>query len=212
MQEREKFYIKKFKTLKPSGYNLTEGGEISTQKGEDHPSAKLTEKEVIFCRNKYSEGFRSREIYERYFKDKITYGGFQKMWHGDSWKEVMPEVFEKKKYPRKKLKEEDVMDIRKKFLMGISIMEIDKIYKDRYSHSTISKTINDKNLYPKLWPQIEDNHVRLNQKVTEEDVRLIRELKSKGYMHKEIKKALNNRLSLTTISDIVNYKRYADIK
>lgn len=45
-----------------------------------------------------------------------------------------------------------------------------------------------------------------------EDVLLIRELKSQGYLHKDIRKALNNKVSMTTISDIVNYKRYSDVK
>ena len=48
--------------------------------------------------------------------------------------------------------------------------------------------------------------------ITDEDVRLIKKLKKEGYLHKDIRKALNNKVSLTTISDIVNNKRYSDIE
>ena len=43
-------------------------------------------------------------------------------------------------------------------------------------------------------------------------VRLIKKLKAEGYLHKDIRKALNNKVSMTTISDIVNNKRYSNIK
>ena len=46
--------------------------------------AKLTEEDVIFCRKSYQEGKRSRDIYNEYFKDKITWGGFLRMWHEKS--------------------------------------------------------------------------------------------------------------------------------
>lgn len=92
------------------------------------------------------------------------------------------------------------------------ICEIDEIYKGKYSHATISRTINNKDFYPEIQPNIEDNHIRLNRKITEEDVRLIRRLKEQGYLHKEIRAELNNKVSMTTISDIVTGKRYSDIK
>jgi len=38
--------------------------------------AKLTEEEVIQCRNWYKEGKRSKEIWEKYFQNKIQYSGF----------------------------------------------------------------------------------------------------------------------------------------
>ena len=212
LEEREKYYIKTINTIKPDGYNLTEGGECHFQEEENHPLAKLTKEDVIFCRKEYLKGSRSKEIYEKYYKDKIAYSGFQNMWHGRSWKKIMPEVFEHNPHQRQKITEEDIYDIRKKFLEGMPIMEIDLLYEDKYSHSTISRTINKKDFYPELWPDIEDNHVRLNKKITREDVLLIRELKSQGCLHKDIRKALNNRVSMTTISDIVNYKRYSDVK
>lgn len=211
-KEREKYYIKTMNTLKPFGYNMTEGGECTCLKEDGHPCAKLSKEDVVFCREEYAKGSRSKDIYERYFKEKINFSGFQNMWHGRSWKEVMPEVFENNPHKKQKITEEDILDIRTKFLSGVPIMEIDKIYVNKYSHSTISRTINKKDFYPELLPEIEDNHVRLNKKITEDDVRLIKKLKAEGYLHKDIRKALNNKVSMTTISDIVNNKRYSNIK
>ena len=51
-----------------------------------------------------------------------------------------------------------------------------------------------------------------NKKITDEDVRLIKKLKKEGYLHKDIRTALNNKVSMTTISDIVNNKKYSDIE
>jgi len=55
--------------------------------------AKLSESDVKFCRVCYQKGLRSKNIYSQYFKDKINWSGFERMWHGKTWKHVMPEVF-----------------------------------------------------------------------------------------------------------------------
>lgn len=79
-------------------YNETPGGDFVGEKnvhrGEDHGMAILSEKEVIQCRIYYKEGYRSHDIYNKYFKDKIKYSSFLSMWHGTTWKHIMPEVFE----------------------------------------------------------------------------------------------------------------------
>lgn len=210
LQEREKFWIDYFQSDK-DGYNLTKGGEFSCLSGEKHPLAKLTQDEVKFCRQKYAEGYKSQDIYHTYFSEKITLNGFKRMWFGDTWKDIMPEVFEKNPNPRRKITDEDILDIRIKFFQGMLISEIDEIYKDKYSHSTISRIVNNK-AFEEIQPNIPDNHRRANKKLTDDDIRLIRKLKSEGYLHKDIRAALNNKVSMTTISDIVNYKKYADIK
>ena len=211
LKEREKYWIDYYNSVN-TGYNLTLGGEMSCLIGEKHPGAKLTQADVIFCRQEYAKGGHSKDICNLYFSDIITYSGFQNMWHGRSWRNIMPEVFKNNLHPRQKITKEDILDIRTKYLNGIPIKEIDKIYQGKYSHATISRTINKKDFYPDLWPEIEDNHLTLNKKITDDDVRLIKQLKSQGYLHKDIRKALNNKISVTTISDIVTGKRYQDIQ
>lgn len=99
LKEREQYWIKYYNTYENrEDYNEIPGGDLPGKKniqlGENHGKSKLTEKDVIFCRKKYKEGCRSRKIYEEYFSDKLKYNGFLRMWHSDTWKHVMPEVFE----------------------------------------------------------------------------------------------------------------------
>lgn len=211
LKEREAYWINYYDSVH-NGYNITEGGEHNSLHGEAHPCAKLTEKDVIFCRKEYSKGSRSKEIWEQYYSNIINYCSFQNMWHGRSWKHIMPEVFENNPHPRQKISNEDIMTIRTKYFQGVPMKDIQEEYKNIYCKSTVRRVLVEKNFAPELWPNIPDNHVNLRQKITREDVLLIRELKQKGYLHKEIKKALNDKVSMTTISDIVNGKRYSDIK
>ena len=115
LSAREIYWINKLNTYE-QGYNETPGGEVSSEKnihlGEEHGMAKLTEKEVKQCRIWYSEGKRSREIWEQYFQNCITYAGFQRMWLGKTWKHVMPEVFQQNPHPRKKFSDEIIQQIK----------------------------------------------------------------------------------------------------
>lgn len=97
LKEKEQYYIALYNTfLSPQDYNETPGGDgispNATLRGEQH-SHVLTEQEVIFCREQYALGKRSRDVWKQFFSNKITYNGFLNMWHGRSWKHVMPEVF-----------------------------------------------------------------------------------------------------------------------
>lgn len=109
LKEKEKYYISLYDTyLSKADYNETPGGDgigqNSILKGEEH-SHKMTEKEVIFCRIQYKNGKRSRDIWNQYFQNTLSYNGFMNMWHGRTWKHVMPEVFQnnphKAKYTKK---------------------------------------------------------------------------------------------------------------
>lgn len=99
LKQREIYWIEKFNTYNDrQHYNETPGGDLPGKNtihlGEEHGMAKLSEEDVIFCRKEYQKGSRSRGIYNQYFKDKIHYGGFLRMWHGQTWKHIMPETFD----------------------------------------------------------------------------------------------------------------------
>lgn len=99
-KEKEQYWIKYYNTYKDKEhYNETPGGDCpgknTVHLGEEHGMALLSTEDVIYCRKCYSEGKRSRDIYEKFFKDKITYSDFLRMWHGKNWKHIMPEVFKK---------------------------------------------------------------------------------------------------------------------
>jgi hypothetical protein len=126
LKYREVFWIKKLDTFF-NGYNETIGGDIGgfCNQGENHSRHKLTTAEVINIRTRYNNLERKNKVYEDY-KDKINETGFHKVWNGYTWKNIMPEVFNKTnieyhkndtgnsgiKNGRALLTEEDVKSIR----------------------------------------------------------------------------------------------------
>ena len=143
LAEREIYWIDKLQTYK-NGYNETLGGDLSSDKnvhlGEEHGMAKLTEKDVIQCRKFYQEGKRCNDIWEQFFKDKITKSGFARMWHGKTWKHIMPEVFKNNPHPQKKFSDEIITQI--KDMYNNQHMTCAQIY--HYFNGEISRTsIND---------------------------------------------------------------------
>ena len=100
--------------------------------------AKLTEQDVIQCRICYRQGLAAKAIWEKFFSDKITFPGFQKMWHGKTWKHVMPEVFEEKKRPKQKWSSEVKAEILRLYNdEHKSCAEIYHIFNEEISRTTI---------------------------------------------------------------------------
>lgn len=102
--EREVFWIEKLKSYS-DGYNATIGGDMipdqARLKGSKHGMAKLTEDDVIYCRECYRKGLRAKEIWEKEYSGIIKWTGFERMWHGKTWKHIIPEVFESNPHPAK---------------------------------------------------------------------------------------------------------------
>ena len=99
LREKEIYWINKLDAIN-RGYNELNNWqpEIATQ-GESHPNHKLTEQDVIDIRIRYNNKERCKEVEELY-KYKIGHSGFSKVWKGETWKHIMPEVYteENKKY------------------------------------------------------------------------------------------------------------------
>ena len=152
MKSREVYWIKYYNTYEDKNhYNETPGGDIpgknTVHLGEEHGMARLTEEDVISCRKCYKEGKRSRNIYNKYFSDKITYAGFGKMWHGRTWKHIMPEVFET--IPHKsKMTEKDRNEIVKKFKeSGMTISKYVKTSECPVGYGTLYKMVHNPDFY-----------------------------------------------------------------
>lgn len=146
LKEKEIFWIEKLNTYY-NGYNATPGGDLPeghVLKGEEHGMAKLTEADVVFCRNCYKEGQRSKDIWTKYYQNLITFGGFQRMWHGKTWKHIMPEVFENNPHPQKKITKELVLEIKKMKEQGKTCAEIFHFYNEQYSRTTINDIYNER--------------------------------------------------------------------
>ena len=138
--EREKYWIKYYNTYN-NGYNESEGGDGGSSKGHCQGSAngrhKLTEEDVILIRTKFKEGCAKQDCY-KLFQDKITLGGFARIWTGQTWKHIMPEVYTKENIKRnaslgrsknnsshnRLLSNEEVKQLRKWRQEGLTYKEI----------------------------------------------------------------------------------------
>lgn len=144
--EREQYWIKYYNTF-DFGYNMTEGGDGGKTCDMQAKFGKLTREDVFYIRNKYKECISPRaEIYKQ-FKDRITERGFEAIWQGQNWRDIMPEVYteeNKKKHIlierkrqgilRRRLSLDEILLIRQRVFNGELISEIYKEYKDKYSY------------------------------------------------------------------------------
>jgi len=91
--EREKFWITYYNSYY-YGYNCTFGGDMSglNVQGENHPNSKLSEKDVFDIRTRYANHERKREVFV-FYKFKINQTGFDKVWKGNTWPDVLMEVY-----------------------------------------------------------------------------------------------------------------------
>lgn len=134
----EKKYIKEYDTFK-NGYNMTEGGQ------NDKPNRKLEEEDVIFLRELYNSKTElfQRDIWEDFFKEKVTFNYFRSLWKGYTWQDIMPEVFteENKKFYQSKVgsgnrksafSDVEVLELRKRYVTE-SAASIAADYEDRIS-------------------------------------------------------------------------------
>ena len=145
--EREIYWISYFDTYK-NGYNATMGGDLppegAAHRGEKHPCAKLTKKDVEKCRQWYKEGRRSKEVWEENFQNIVKFSTFQNMWHGRTWKQIMPEVFENNPHPRRKYTIEEIQKVKKLFLEGKTCAEVYKLFEGHFSRTILNDIYNQK--------------------------------------------------------------------
>ena len=146
LNKLEIFYITKFNTKVPNGYNVESGGKnaskpktLEHKKKEIWGQAKLTEEEVIELRKAYKAKKSPTEIYNKKYKDRLHYNSFLNIWSGRRYGLIMPEVFEKGRHT--KLTADMVKKIRKdKETLNLSYQKL----ADKYgiSKSTIADIIN----------------------------------------------------------------------
>lgn len=125
LDEREKYWISALhSSINENGYNIRVGGD--GMRCDNHPKHKLTRDDVEDIRKRYNNKERCKEV-EKLYRDKIGHSGFCKVWKGETWQEVMPEVYTKENKSfhlhntgqsgeengRAKLTAEDVKNIRK---------------------------------------------------------------------------------------------------
>ena len=128
---------------------MTAGGE--DHHGESHPKHKLSKEDVIDIRTRYDNLERRQEVYELY-RDRIGDSGFGKIWKGETWQNIMMEVYtpENKLYHlhdtankgskngRACLTEEDVRIIRTRRKNGEQLKEVYKDYQDKLTKGSFT--------------------------------------------------------------------------
>ena len=85
-----------------------------------------------------------KNLLKQKYKDIITFAGFQKMWHGQTWKEVMPEVFLKNPHPRRKIDVDTIKKIKCMYSNGKSCSEIFHFFEEKISRTSINDICNNK--------------------------------------------------------------------
>ncbi len=162
LNEKEQYWIKTLQSLTyENGYNVTVGG--CSVANENHPRHKLTERDVIDIRTRYNNHERCKEV-EKLYSDRIGHSGFSKIWKGETWKSIMPEVYtpENKEFHkhntgqkgssngRSLLTEDDVYAIRMRKKMG---EDWESVYKD-YEFTGIKPRCFQQTWYGYNWKHI----------------------------------------------------------
>lgn len=162
LDKREQYWIRYYNSLvHQNGYNIRSGGQGNAD--ENHPRHKLTKEDVIDIRTRYNNHERCKEV-EQLYSDRIGHSGFSKIWKGETWKDIMPEVYTEQNKDfhkhntgqkgssngRSKLTEQDVYAIRLRKKNGESL---DSVYKD-YEYTGMTKKSFSNTWYGYNWKNI----------------------------------------------------------
>lgn len=90
LDEREIYWIAYYDSYH-NGYNRTPGGKAL--RGENHPRALLTEKDVWMIREMYNNKESRRNVYKMFQESGITKRGFKKIWDGENWPTIHMDVY-----------------------------------------------------------------------------------------------------------------------
>lgn len=147
--EREAYYIHKFNTIAEgyNGYGLNK-----------HRNSKLTIDDIKNIRIRYNNLERKQDVYKDYC-DLINPTGFNKIWNGYTWKDVMPEVFSEEnklfhknntsnkgeKNGTSKLTDDDVISIRTRKKNKEDKVKVYEDYKDLLTFRSFKNIWNGSN-------------------------------------------------------------------
>ena len=137
---KEIYYISQYDSWH-NGYNCNSGGgNIEHIKGENHPNAILSDLELEELRKiRASKIYTVQQVFE-FYKDRISYSGFNKCWNYETREEIASELntlelskFYKldkrncigEKHGNSKLTNDQVVDIRNQYgVQGIKMKDI----------------------------------------------------------------------------------------
>lgn len=119
----EIYYVDKYSTIIPKGYNIEPGGRnCSKPKSEKYKwdimlrEGELTENEVIELREAYARKESPSKIYNEKYKNKLNYSSFLNIWSGRRYKMIKPELLNKGRHT--KMSKDLANEIREKYKQG----------------------------------------------------------------------------------------------
>ncbi len=89
LNNKEIYWIGYYNSYK-NGYNATiggDGGKTSNQGTFSKDEIKQIRQYYLDCK------YTCKEIYEKFYKDRITLRGFRAIWDGTNYKDIMPEIY-----------------------------------------------------------------------------------------------------------------------
>jgi hypothetical protein len=115
---------------------------------------KIKKYQVEEIRRSYANHENKQQVYKKY-SDIVSLSGFNKIWQGVTWKNVMPEVFtqENKDFyvrrtvennPNSKLTYDMIYDIQKKINQGVNLYLIYKDYENLFTKHYFMYNIYDR--------------------------------------------------------------------
>lgn len=222
---KEIYYINLYNSYK-CGYNSNSGGGNTEHlDGENHPMAVLTNQELLELRQiRASKLYTIQQVFE-FYKDRLSFSGFQKCWNYETRAEIASELNTKELstfyrldkrncvgelHGNSKLSNDEVVDIRNKYWVeGVKMKDIWKPFKELYSLSGFRKIVLGQTFTNVPMPN-KSSLCKKKEKLTKEEVLFIRQKYSEGFKVMEIIRQWFPDKSESGISLIVHNKRYTN--
>lgn len=220
---KEIYYIKKYDSWH-NGYNCNSGGgNIEHLSGENHPLSILTDVELYELRQiRASKMYSMNEVYS-FYKDRISYSGFQKDWNYETRQDIASQWNTEKlshyyktdkgycigeKSVHSKLSNDEVIKIRDAYwVKGIKMKDIWNNYKSLYSLSGFRKIVLGKTYTNTPMPQ-KSELCKKPIRLTTLEILDIRDKYQKGYKIMQIINNFYPKISESVVSQIVHNKRH----
>lgn len=222
---KEIYYINLYNSWK-HGYNSNSGGGNTEHlTGEKHPMAVLTDQELLELRQiRASKLYTIQQVFE-FYKDRLSFSGFQKCWNYETRTEIASELNTKElslfykldkrncigeSHGNSKLSNDEVVDIRNKYWVeGIKMKDIWEPYKELYSLSGFRKIVLGQTFTNVPIPN-KSSLCKKKENLTKEEVLFIRQKYNEGFKVMEIIRQWFPNKSESSISLIVHNKRYTN--
>ena len=223
---KEIFYIAKYNSWH-NGYNCNSGGGNTEHLlGENHPFAILTDQELYELRQiRASKIYTFQQVFE-FYKDRLSYSGFEKCWNYESRANIAPEwntqeladfyKLDKRgcigeSHGNSKLSNDEVVEVRNKYWVeGIKMTDIWEPYKKLYSLSGFRKIVLGKT-YTNISMPKRTSKCKKKRIITDNETSFIRQKYNEGYKVMEIIRNWFPDISEASVSLIVHNKRHTNI-